>query len=182
MPEGRGETALFSDETELLFHDSITRQPELLSRLDGRIVGSWAAAGLPFGCVVMKTSLLDGVKSFENVLPFAGSLPLYLVKAALKSVDLRARCGGIAGLLGKHGEFFSALGGKFFEIREGVVFMRESGKLLGRYRELRERFIRGGILFPVTPLEPLSLSFAHDGELLTKCARQIGLLFDIFYR
>jgi hypothetical protein len=182
MTKGRGETVLFSDETELFFHVSIRRQPELLSRLDGRIIGSWAAAGLPFGCVVMKASLLDKATSIEHILPFAGSLPLYLAKAVVKSIDLRERCGGIAGLLAKHGEFLSALGEKFFELKEGIVFMRESEKILGRYSELRELLLREGILFPVTHVGPLSLSYAHDEELLAKCARHIGLLFDIFYR
>jgi hypothetical protein len=178
----RRETALFSDETDLLFHASIRRRPALLSRLDGRILGRWAAAGLPFGCVVANATLFDRTTAFEHVLPIAGSLPLYLVKAAAKSIDLLGRLGGIAGLLEKHGEIFAALGERFFEIREDLVFMRESGPLLDRYRELRERFLREGILFPVAPYEPLSLSYAHNGELLAKCARQIGLLFDIFYR
>jgi hypothetical protein len=130
----------------------------------------------------MKASLVEGESSIERVLPSAGSLPLCLVKAVSKSIDLREGCGGIAGLLEKQGEFFSALGGKFFDLRDGFVFVRERGKPPGRYRELRERALREGILFPVSHLEPLSLSFAHDGALLLKCARQIVLLFDIFYR
>jgi glutamate-1-semialdehyde aminotransferase len=176
------ETVFLSDETELLFHASMRSRPGLTSRIDGRIVGSWAAAGLPFGCAVVKTSLVDRPATVEHVLPLAGSLPLCLAKAAARSIDLRERLGGIAGLLAKHREFFAALDGRFFEIREDTVFMRENETTLGRYRELRERLLRKGILFPVSPFEPLSLSYAHEGELLVKCARQIGLLFDIFYR
>jgi hypothetical protein len=169
-----GQALTISDETEFLFHSMLRSSPEHMFRLRGRIVGNWAAAGLPFGCLMLDASLFSVPNAAEQAIPLAGSLPLYLVKAASRSIDLREQLGGIPGLLEKQRALAEDLDVKFFALKEGVVFMR--------YEELRALLLRAGILFPVSPREPLSVSYAHESDLLAGCARQINLLFARFFR
>jgi hypothetical protein len=179
---GTGRPCVLSDEKGFHSHVAVRNRPGIALRLGGRMVGSWAAAGIPFGCVMLDASRLGLPRALEEASPCAGSLPLYLVKAASESIALRERLGGVAGLLARQRVLVQALDERFFAPREGIAFVREEERLAAGYGELRGRLLREGILLPISPREPLSVSLAHDEELLARCARRINSTFARFFR
>ena len=176
---------MISDESGFRSHALGRTVPSFTRAADVRIIGPWAAGGIPVSCAIVDKGVLESPRverrmpSFEETVERAGSLPLYLVKSALRGIDLIERSGGLEAILEKQRIFAAMLDERYFTTRGDFSFLEDGPHV---YRELRAALLKKGFFLPPDSSKPLALSFSHSGELLEKCARGLDLVLSAFDR
>ena len=176
---------LISDESGFRSHALGRTVPSFTQAADVRIIGPWAAGGIPVSCAIVDKGVLESPRverrmpSFEETVERAGSLPLYLVKSALRGLDLIERSGGLEAILEKQRIFAAMLDERYFTTKGDFSFLKGGPHI---YRELRTALLKKGFFLPPASSKPLALSLSHSGELLEKCARGLDLVLSAFDR
>ena len=176
---------MISDESGFRSHALGRTVPSFTRAADVRIIGPWAAGGIPVSCAIVDKGVLESPRverrmpSFEETVERAGSLPLYLVKSALRGLDLIERSGGLEAILEKQRIFAAMLDERYFTTKGDFSFLKGGPHI---YRELRTALLKKGFFLPPDSSKPLALSLSHSGELLEKCARGLVSVLSAFDR
>jgi len=178
---------LIVDASDVASFLHICRLDALYELCDALLFGEWIAAGLPFGAVMLKGSLMQRLAHHKTMDPgrtlpsYIDALlksdrfpPTYKLKAVQTCVLNLLKNGGMNALLQKHSWFYNVLDHHFFELDVGMVYLKNREGLQKDYDRFRLHLLKGGFYFPRSPLTNLAVSFAHSHELLEKCARKLN--------
>lgn len=177
---------IISDETELESHMGLRENKSFNKYIDVRILGSWISSGLSFGCVIAKKELFFQAlyekesSLFDELRGYIGFPPLYKVKATIGFLRVLMKYGGLKVLIEKIKGFYAELKEEYFEMANGMIYMRGSNHLKKNYENFRLDLLRNGTYFPFTVQSPIFISFVHSEELLEKCAERISASFKNF--
>jgi glutamate-1-semialdehyde aminotransferase len=178
---------IVSDETAFSSYVQVDCNKDLRDKLSMRIFGSWVSAGIPLGFIYINKRFIQndlGSSSAEdfNSIFLQDSPPLYKVKSALECLKKVEKSGNYNALFERTKHFYKLLSHDIFWLRDGLIFLKENENILKNFNKIRSALLESGLYFPMSPVSPIFLSYTHPEELLIKCARQINLVFDKFYR
>ncbi len=182
------ETILISDETDFNSHVHFSHSTDLGKYIDIRIFGNFLSSGLPFGCIFVKNRVFHTIKKymsyevFQDISSLSFFLPLYKMKAIIRYLGILIEYGGIQALIKKSQAFYKMLNDEYFDIVNGIVYLKRTELLLNDYKKLRLTLLKNGLYFPLSIDIPIYISFSHSDELLENSAKRINLVFDTFYR
>jgi len=172
---------IITDETELtsFIHASALN---LAGESDIRVFGTWLSGGIDFGVINLKKDTLpnsDAALKYIATKHSGIAFPaLYKIKTAFRFLKLVESAGGFAALQEKHERFASMLDPSFFETVDGFSFSTAQN---GEYPSLHAQLLQLGVLFPIDQVDPLFVSFAHNGDLLKKNAAVINTFLTHFF-
>lgn len=169
-------TIIVTDETDFssFMHTSALKRGAIPGI---RIFGTWLGGGFDFGALYMKTELFPLKKLVDRLREYRGRMPtifppLYKLKVSLKFLRMLETAGGISGLEKRYAYFASKMDTSIIESIDGLLYLKTG--LVSRYRDLRKKLMERGLLLPLKPSDPISLSFTHEERLLDKAASIIN--------
>lgn len=188
---------VISDESDFPSHVHFSRQLDNPFVLDARVFGSWLCGGLSFGCLICRELLFsaflkgekksgrvknhditdntqDDLNLLEYLYGVAGLPPLFKVKAVLRFLQLLKKSGGVERFSELNRYFFSLLDTKYFELFDGIIYLKNGVFSEERFVELRHLMLERGLFIPVSLHDPFFVSLTHDEKLLSKCAALIN--------
>ncbi len=191
---------IISDETDFASHLHFTRLIDDISLadislIDARVFGNWLCGGLSFGCFfghnglfrslveegngTMKKGRCGEEQAIYEYLPgIAGLPPLFKLKTAVHFLGMVKKRGGVNALCELRRRFFSLLDPRYFELISDAIYLSEVAFERRGFTPLRRILLEQGLYIPISFHAPLSVSFAHEAQLLSKCA---GLMNEICY-
>ena len=149
-------------------------------KFDALLMGNWIAAGLSIGVLMMRQSFLralggpDSLYERNALLIGEGQPSTYKLRAVQKCVTEVHGHGGLKALSDVYARFYDRLDMRLYEKTNGLIYLKNRGKEQGGYDRLRLQFLREGILLPRSETMNLSVSFAHSGEILARCAHRLN--------
>jgi hypothetical protein len=165
---------LVLDELSVHSHLAAERTGPLVRRADMRVLGPWIAGGISFGCLVIGrdicASLWEDRDAGEAAETFRRLFfpPTWQLKTALRSLGLLREAGGVSALRRRYTWFKDLLGTAHLRQAELFAYAEEPAK--GSSDRMRVALLEKGVLIPPTTCRPLSVSFAHDDDLLKRSA------------
>lgn len=174
---------IVTDETDFSSHLRFRAHQTLLQYTRARIFGPWTSSGFAFGAIAAEADMFENrgdtsvFPLIQKALSFVSSPPLHKIKAAITFTRLLENNGGIEGLIEKHKTFFRMLDSRYFEQIDSMIYVKWGLNPVWECVQCFLRLLKEGCYFPLVRNAPLSLSYAHSGEILNDCAAKLNSIF-----
>ena len=156
---------------------------KLLAFIDGRILGSWMASGLPITAIYFSNFIglaTSGITENSVVESIGAGIwvpPLFIIKGTIRAINLFNKLGGVERYIQKLSHLYSFLDDRWFKYNSGSIFIAANQWIIDNWKDIYFLLLNKGIFLSPSIVHPLYISLVHEDEALKKYAKKINSIF-----